>query len=102
MNSKRSLARPAVGIGLLICSLGAGNLFANVLLVQCSESALSDALVEGGRVTFACDGTIVLTRTMMLTTNTVLDASDHAVTISGNHSVRVFHVAAGVDFTLIN
>jgi hypothetical protein len=52
-------------------------------------------------VTFACDGTIALTSTLIITNDTVLDATGREVTLDGNGSVRIFHVANGVKFTLI-
>jgi hypothetical protein len=69
---------------------------------NCTEAALRAAMADGGTVTFACDGTITLTSTITNALDTVLDASGHQVTISGRNSVRVFYVAPGVTFTLIN
>jgi len=50
----------------------------------------------------SCDGTIPLTRTLTVDKDTMLDASGHQVTISGQQSNRVFHVKAGVKFTLLS
>src|SRR5260221_13889497 len=63
---------------------------------SCDENELALAISGGGTVTFACEGTITLSRTIIVTTNTVLDTEGAHVTISGNHAVRVFYVNPGV------
>src|SRR5437867_8853115 len=65
----------------------------------CDEAALMAAMNGGGTVTFDCDGTIVLTNTVIIDHDTVLDASGHDVVISGNSTVRLFQVNSGVRFT---
>ena len=64
------------------------------------EAALRAALSGGGTVTFACDGTIVLANTLVISQDTVLDASGHNITISGNNQVRVFQVETNVALSL--
>ena len=66
------------------------------------ESSLRAAMAGGGTVTFATDGTIVLSRTLVITNDTVIDGSGHTVAISGNNSVRVFYINPGVQLTLQN
>jgi len=75
---------------------------ASVVITVCDQQHLESAVSTGGNVAFACDGTITLTNTISVTNNCVLDASGHAVTISGGDSVRIFNVGAGVAFTIIN
>jgi len=58
----------------------------------CDEDHLLAALSDGGTVTFACDGTIVLTNTIIVVADTVVDGSGRSVTISGNNMVSVFRV----------
>ena len=41
---------------------------------SCTEAALRAAMAGGGTVSFACDGTIPLASTVMVATDTVLDA----------------------------
>ena len=67
-----------------------------------TEANLRAAMAGGGLVTFTCDGTITLTSTITNEVNTVLDASGHQITISGNDSVRVFFVNSNVSFTARN
>jgi uncharacterized repeat protein (TIGR03803 family) len=68
----------------------------------CTQGALQAALAGGGTVRFACDGTITLSHTIEIGTNTVLDASGNQITISGSNACRVFFVDSNVNFTLIN
>ncbi|MCU0783019.1 MAG: hypothetical protein MUF81_03035 [Verrucomicrobia bacterium] len=51
-------------------------------------------------MTFAVGGTITVTSHKNVSADTVLDASGHAVTISGGNSVRLFTVTNGVNLTL--
>jgi hypothetical protein len=67
-----------------------------------SEAALRAALAGGGNISFACDGTIVLSSTITNDLDATLDATGHQVTISGNGAVRVFCVNPNVSFTAIN
>lgn len=72
------------------------------VVTNCTEAALRAAMAGGGTVTFTCDGTIFLANTITNTTNIVLDAAWHHVTISGSNSVRVFYVNTSVTLTLMN
>ena len=86
---------------------GVGSLFpmfslAAEPIADCSESNLRQALVNGGTVSFNCDGRIILSETLTISVDTVLDASGRQVTLSGNAQVRVLHVLPGVHVTLIN
>jgi hypothetical protein len=71
-------------------------------VVVLDQAHLLTALAAGGHVTFGGDGTIVLSETLIISQNTIVDGSGHSVTISGNDSVRVFSVNSGVNFTLKN
>jgi hypothetical protein len=68
----------------------------------CSETELRSALDAGGEITFGCDTQIVLSATLQVRTDAVVDAGTNQVTISGGSAVRVFEVADGVSFTLKN
>jgi hypothetical protein len=59
---------------------------------SCNEAALLAALDGGGTVTFGCNGVIVLTEPIFIAEDTVVDGSNHTVTISGNDAVSVFSV----------
>lgn len=71
-------------------------------VVNCTEADLRTALSAGGHITFECDGTIMLSNTIAISVNAVLDGSGRNVRISGNGTVRVFSVPAGVSFGLKN
>jgi len=69
---------------------------------ECTEAALRAALAGGGLVTFACDGTILLSAPLLITNATALDATGHAVVLSGNKTVRVLEVLPGASVSLTN
>src|SRR5687767_941898 len=68
------------------------------VVATCDEAALRAAISQGGTVTFACDGTIALSNTIVIASDVVLDGTDRNVTISGNNAVRLFQVQSGVSF----
>src|SRR5204862_36990 len=72
------------------------------VVTEPNEGSLRAALAGGGTVTFAMDGTITLSSTLIITNDTVVDGSGHAVTISGNNSVRILQVSSGVQLNLQN
>lgn len=71
-------------------------------LTNYPDAALRAALALTNKVVFTFDGRIVLTNTIYIHTNVVLDAGGHQVTISGDHSNRVFFVGSDGDLTLSN
>lgn len=71
-------------------------------MTSCTEANLRAAMAGGGTVTFACDGTILLSNTIGTSVNTVLDGSGHLVTISGGNAVRVFYAGTNAALTLMN
>ncbi len=70
-------------------------------VTTCDDSSFQAALVGGGRIEFACDGTLVVPE-LVITADTVIDASGHQVTLSGNRSNRVFYVRRGVKLSLVH
>jgi hypothetical protein len=75
-------------------------LHANGSVNPCTEVEFDAALVGGGRITFACDGTIPLRSTKIIAVDTILDASDRQVILSGSQSNRLFIINPGVTLTL--
>lgn len=75
---------------------------ADGVVTNCSEPDLRAAMREGGTVTFACDGTITITNTIVVTNSVDLDASGREIAISGGDTVEVFAVAPDVQFTISN
>lgn len=65
-----------------------------------TQSALQTALAGGGTVLFAGNGTITLTNTLIISSDTAIDSSSNAVIISGGNGVRLFQVASNVNFQL--
>ncbi len=67
--------------------------WADTVLTSASVSDLRIAMLNGGTITLAFDGTLTLTNTLVVfVNNTVIDATGHSVTIDGNSSVRIFDV----------
>lgn len=87
-----------LGTGLFLASLSTGLAHAAGVVTDCSTygpgaGTLQDALGGGGTVTFACSGTIIVPE-IVITTDTTIDATGQAVTLSGNNANRVFRVDA--------
>src|SRR5436190_20609795 len=72
------------------------------VVTNCDETTLLAAMVGGGTVTFACDGTITLASQLAIDTDATLDATGHNVVLSGGNAVRLFNVNLGVSLTLMN
>ncbi len=66
----------------------------------CDEPHLLAALAGGGNVTFACSGTITLTQTITIASDTTIDGSGQSVTISGNDAVGILQVNVGAALDL--
>jgi len=80
---------------------------ADAVLNECSQPALEAALAAGGRITVNCDGTLVISNTIIVSTNAYVDATGHRVTLaslSGTNAVRLFTVNTArlslINFTL--
>lgn len=85
----------------LVCAMATG-LHAGGVVTTCTEAALREALAGGGQVTFACDGVIGLSAPLLITNDTVLDATGRTVVLSGNKAVRVLEVVSGARLALTN
>jgi hypothetical protein len=77
-------------------------LFGAGVVTNASQADLLSAMAGGGTVNLAFNGTIWLTNSITVATNTVLIASNHSVTISGNNAVQLFVVPQSVTFVLSN
>ena len=85
---------------LLGVALLASPVHAEGVVTSCNVLALRAALAGGGTVTFACSGTITTYDTITISTDTTIDGSGQAVTITGVDMVRVFVVDPGVTLDL--
>ncbi|HEU0011173.1 MAG TPA: Calx-beta domain-containing protein, partial [Verrucomicrobiae bacterium] len=102
------LAEPARVLRCVLAGLALTSLLipqptpASGVVTNCADADLRAALAGGGTVTFACDGTITLTNTLTIATNTTLDASGRQIVLSGGGAVRVFTIAsASVELVLM-
>src|SRR5438132_1656421 len=67
-----------------------------------AEANLRTALAGGGKVTFTCSGTIILSSTVTISSpnETTIDGTGQNVTISGGNALTVFFVPTGVKLNL--
>jgi hypothetical protein len=65
-------------------------------VTACDEATLRAALEAGGTVTLACNGTILLTNTLVITKDVVLDGTGRNVTLDGGGVVRVLLVQPNI------
>ena len=63
---------------------------------------LQQALIGGGAVSFSCDGNIVVSNTISISTTASLDATGHNVTLTSGGGVQIIAVSPGVSLTLRN
>jgi hypothetical protein len=84
--------------GLVLgCVLAGGaDALAGGIVTNCTEANLRAVLSGGGEVVFAVSGSIVLSNTLTISTNTYINASGYQVTISGGNAVRLIQVDTGV------
>ncbi len=75
---------------------------ASPVVANPTEADLRAALAQAGRVIVACDGTITLAGTIVVTNDTTLDATGHQVILSGSGAVRPFCVGSNTTLTLLN
>ena len=74
-------------------------------VTNCTEAALRVALRGGGLVTVACDTSIAVTDSIVVSQDTVIDGTGHAVVLTGNTVTNLSHlfvVEAGIRLTLRN
>src|SRR5689334_636753 len=58
--------------------------------------------LEGGSFSLAFDGIFKLPETLVITTNTILDATGHTITLDADSRVRHFTVTNGAILRLVN
>src|SRR6185503_247306 len=80
----------------------AGQSLHAAVVEACNEAGLRAALAAGGTVTFACDALITLTSPITISTDTTLEGSGHAVTLSGGGTVRLLDVSPSATLGLVN
>src|SRR5262245_55981259 len=101
LNQQRHLRLPAVVCLALLAAVSlASSVFATEV-VDCTEIDFLDALVSGDPVTFPEDCSITLTDTVLIDSDTTIDAQGHNVTINGDGQFRIFEVGADVTLTII-
>ena len=66
------------------------------------EASLRASIKIGGWVSLGFNGTIIITNTINITNNVILDGSSVSATISGGNAVRLFYVAPGASLSMTN
>jgi hypothetical protein len=90
----------AMKLALAAVCLGVALTSAETVLTGCSEAALDEALLEGGRIVLTCSGTIPRGTTKVIAKDTELEAVGGQVVLSGSGSNRLFTINPGVTLTL--
>ncbi len=88
------LSRDLAGAGVRLRA-NAGGKAGGATVTVCDEASLRAALSTGEEVVFGCDGTIVLSNTLVISASTTLNGNGHAVVLSGNGMIRVIEVEQG-------
>ena len=78
------------------------NILASGTVTIPDEQHLTDALSGGGLVTIACDGTIPLTRTLLIAADTTIVCPTNNIILSGGNSIRIMTVGDNVKLTMSN
>jgi hypothetical protein len=73
---------------------------ASPVVVTCSDAALRLAVQTGGHIKLDCDGVIMLTNVLTISTDTIIDATGHDLMLSGSNATRLFFVNPGVSLQL--
>ncbi|HEY0456810.1 MAG TPA: choice-of-anchor Q domain-containing protein, partial [Verrucomicrobiae bacterium] len=71
------------------------------VIQSCDQNGVQTAVANGGSYTFDCDANVILTSTLVVSNDLVLDGNGHNVSINGNNSFRIFKVLPGVHLTLV-
>src|SRR5204863_3335136 len=73
-----------------------------IVLNGCSDAEFRAALLTNHTVRFSSDCFITLTNPITIQSEKIVDATVHAVTISGGNSNRLFNVLPGGNLTLLH
>ncbi len=96
VSDQRGMPRP-MGFS---CDAGAYEVTQPSLIIL-DEALLHASVSTGGNIILNRDGVFVLTRSLVISRDTVLDGSAYNVAIHGRNGMRVFHVNSGVSFVMI-
>ena len=88
-----------VAVGCLILAQFASQA---TVVTNLNQANLVAAIANGGIVTFSTNGTIALTSTLIISSNTTIDGDSRSVFISGSNSNRIFYVTNNATLTLLN
>jgi hypothetical protein len=75
---------------------------AAVLVTNSAPDTVAAAIEAGGTVFLAFEGPVNLSRTLVITTNTTVNATGHDISFDAGHQMRHFVITNGVTLQLIN
>ncbi len=90
-----------------LCLIVATTTRADTVITNIDATTLSEALTNGGVITFGASGTITATQPLEITQSTIIDASSNTVTITGGGTNRIFNIhtnstGTNITVTLMN
>jgi hypothetical protein len=89
-------------LGMALAFLGTRTLTASPTLTNSDPAAVRGAIQKGGIVTLDFDGAVKLIDTLLIETNTTVDATGRSVSLDGGSMFRHFTVTNGATLRLIN
>ncbi|MBL9167053.1 MAG: hypothetical protein JNN07_04880 [Verrucomicrobiales bacterium] len=102
-DERESTETVGIGLTLPLRDLEIGRTVAAVRdVTDCDLKWLQAAVERGGLIRFECDHTYVLPKTLVITRDTIFDATGHDVILDGNRAVRLIEVRPGVTLSLTN
>lgn len=78
--------------GILVAFMLAQFCSAETVITSCGEAALREAITRGGLIILACDGTIQVSQSFIITNDVTIDARGQRLTLDGQGSVGLFQI----------
>jgi hypothetical protein len=75
---------------LHVALAGVATCYAGGVVTNCTEADLRGALVVGGLVTFECDGALALSSSLVISNDTTIDATGHAIMLTTGAVIQPF------------
>jgi hypothetical protein len=95
-------SRLRVVVLLVICAAHLARGQVSQILTNADPGAVAAAIQGGGTIKLAFDGVVKLSNTLVIASDTTVDAGGHVVALDGGKSVRIFTVSGNVSLRLMN
>jgi hypothetical protein len=89
-NPQHQTLTAAVGLTNINFAEGVSNI--TTIIATCDEPSLVTALALGGLVEFGTNGDLLITNTLTIATNLVLDGTNHQITLDGGGAVQIVNI----------